>query len=142
MVKILIVEDEETIRTSLVDMLEFAEHTVVTAIDGEFGLQQALEELPDLIISDIMMPNMDGYELFEAIQSNLETAQIPFIFLTALATYDDIRTGMDIGADDYLTKPFNYQQLISAVDARLQKQAIIKELKLCSFGKKQNPRLR
>lgn len=136
MVKILIVEDEEAIRTSLVDMLELADHEVLVADDGDVGLQRAQENIPDLIISDIMMPNMDGYALFEAIKSDLTTAHIPFIFLTALASYDDVREGMNLGADDYLTKPFNYKQLMTAVNARLNKHALEEQTRLRQFAQR------
>lgn len=136
MVRILIVEDEEAIRSSLIDMLELAEHDVIVADDGDIGLNLAQQELPDLIISDIMMPNMDGYALFEAIKSDLSTAHIPFIFLTALASYDDVREGMNLGADDYLTKPFDYKQLTKAVNARLNKHAIEEQIRLRGFAQR------
>lgn len=136
MVRILIVEDEEKIRLSLIDMLELAEHDVIVANDGDIGLQLAQAELPDLIISDIMMPNMDGYELFNAIKSDLATVHIPFIFLTALASYDDVRTGMNLGADDYLTKPFNYNQLMTAVNVRLNKHALEEQARLRLFAQR------
>ena len=136
MVKILVVEDEKAIRVSLTDMLELAEHEVIIADDGDEGLQLAQQELPDLIISDIMMPNMDGYAMFEAIKSDLSTAHIPFIFLTALASYDDVRAGMNLGADDYLTKPFNYKQLTTAVNARLNKHALEEQTRLRRFAQR------
>ena len=136
MVRILVVEDEEKIRLSLIDMLELAEHDVIVANDGDIGLQLAQEKLPDLIISDIMMPNMDGYELFEAIKSDLTTVHIPFIFLTALASYDDVRAGINLGADDYLTKPFNYNQLITAVNVRLNKHALEEQARLRLFAQR------
>ncbi|MEO1288684.1 MAG: response regulator [Chloroflexota bacterium] len=136
MVKVLIVEDEEPIRISLTDMLELAGHQVIIADDGELGLQLAQEHLPDLIISDIMMPKMDGHKMLEAIKSELTTAHIPFIFLTALSSYDDLRTGMNLGADDYLAKPFNYKQLTSAVNARLNKHAQEEQLRLRRFAQR------
>lgn len=136
MVRILIVEDEEAIRASLIDMLELAGHIVLIASDGDVGLRLAQEEVPDLIISDIMMHNMDGFAMFGAIKENLVTAQIPFIFLTALASYDDIRTGMNIGADDYLTKPFDYKQLTTAVNTRLNKNAVQKQVRLRQFSQR------
>jgi len=136
MVKILIVEDEESIQTSLVDMLELAEHDVIVADDGEIGFQLAQQHIPDLIISDIMMPGMDGYALLEVVKSELTTAHIPFIFLTALASYDDVREGMNLGVDDYLTKPFDYKQLTTAVNARLNKYAREEQLRLHRFAQR------
>jgi len=136
MVKILVVEDEESIRVSIIDMLELAKHNVISASDGYLGLEQAKINLPDLIISDIMMPTMDGYALFEAIKSDSATAHIPFIFLTALASYDDVRAGMNLGADDYLTKPFNYKQLTNAVEARLNKYVFEERTRLQQFARR------
>lgn len=130
MTKILVVEDDKNIQSSIVDMLELAQYDVICANDGAIGLQQALSVSPDLIISDVMMPNMDGYELFQAVKGDRRTTHIPFIFLTALTSYNDVRRGMGLGADDYLKKPFNYEQLITAVNSRLEKYAEMREIEL------------
>lgn len=123
MKRILIVEDEPDIRESIADMLELADFEPVEASNGEEALSLLANGsvLPDLIISDIMMPLVDGFELFRRVRGRFETVQIPFIFLTALADYDEVRAGMEMGADDYLVKPFNYQQLINAIESRLSK---------------------
>ncbi|MCB0014960.1 MAG: response regulator, partial [Anaerolineales bacterium] len=123
MTKVLVVEDEAAIREEIVDMLRLDGYDVVEARDGEVAIGLAREELPDLVISDIMMPNIDGFELFHILKEDSQTANIPFIFLSALAAYDDVRQGMEMGADDYLTKPFDFHQLINAVQARLRKHA-------------------
>ncbi|MFK7802476.1 MAG: response regulator [Anaerolineae bacterium] len=133
MTKILVVEDEQDIRESIVDMLELDQHEVFEAANGKEALDVVSRVQPDLIISDIMMPEMDGHELFHALKKNLETSQTPFVFLTALANYEDLRKGMDLGADDYLIKPFTYQQLIKAVQTRLTKQAAENEYRLRQF---------
>lgn len=127
--KILVVEDEADIRESIVDMLELAEYETEEAANGEEALALLAEAttLPDLIISDIMMPQLDGYGLFRAVRGRFETSQIPIVFLTALANYDEMRLGMELGADDYLIKPFNFQQLSKAIDTRLNKQSQEKE---------------
>lgn len=134
MVKILVVEDEANIRSSIIDMLELANHDVFEAANGDEALHILQDNLPDLIISDIMMPTMDGFEFFEAIKQDLATAHIPFIFLTALANYEDIRSGMNLGADDYLTKPFDYNQLTNAVNARLDKHTAEEQAQLHRFA--------
>ncbi|GAB5426386.1 MAG: hypothetical protein Crog4KO_35330 [Crocinitomicaceae bacterium] len=134
MVKILVVEDETDIRKSIIDMLELDNHDVIEASDGKKGMALALENSPDLIISDVMMPGMNGHDFFAALKEHLATAHIPFIFLTALVSYEDVRDGMNLGADDYLAKPFNYQQLSHAVNTRLNKQAFEERLRLRQFA--------
>jgi DNA-binding NarL/FixJ family response regulator len=134
MVKILVVEDEESIRTTIADLLELDGHEVLQADDGDIGFEIAREHLPQLIISDIMMPTMNGHELFQALKAENDTAQIPFIFLTAMATYENIRDGMNLGADDYLVKPFDYRQLSRAVNTRLNKSAIEEQYRLRRFA--------
>jgi DNA-binding NarL/FixJ family response regulator len=121
MVTILAVEDEKAILSSIVDILELDNYDVLTAHNGELGIEIAREQLPDLIISDVMMPKVDGYKFFQVLQEDSSTSLIPFMFLTALATYDDIREGMNLGADDYIVKPFNYRTLSTAVRTRLHK---------------------
>lgn len=122
MKKILVIEDEGPLREEIVDTLGFEGFDVVQASDGGAGLQMAKTEQPDLIISDIMMPRVDGYELLRALRADTITVSIPLIFLTARADRSDMRQGMSLGADDYLTKPFTHEELVNAVAARLQRQ--------------------
>jgi two-component system, sensor histidine kinase and response regulator len=124
MYKILIIEDEDTIRENIKDMLHAENFIVVEAENGRIGIQMALEEYPDLIISDVMMPESDGYEVLSEIRLHSATQLTPFIFLTAKATKDDVRMGMDLSADDYLIKPFSRQELLSAVTTRLAKRVV------------------
>lgn len=116
MKKILIVEDSEDILETTSEMLELKGYAVKTAVNGLKGLESAKQSVPDLIISDIMMPKMDGYELLEALRSDAKTAMIPFIFLTAKAQKTDILRGAVSGADRYLTKPFTMLELIKTVE--------------------------
>lgn len=123
MVKILVVEDSEEIRGNIMDLLEAEDFEVMGAENGRLGVQIAQRQKFDLIICDIMMPEMDGYDVIAQLRQNPETADIPFIFLTAKAERDDLRQGMNLGADDYLTKPFTYGELLAAVEARLKRVA-------------------
>lgn len=124
MKKILVIEDEKNIRNRIVDTLELSEepYQVFAAQDGREGLEMARREVPDLIISDVMMPEMDGYEVLKALRAEEPTATIPFIFLSAKADIAHIREGMNLGADDYLPKPFSIDELLSVVSTRLQRQ--------------------
>lgn len=122
MIKILVVEDDAMVRGSLIDILTSAEYQVAEAINGRAALEKIEENLPDLIISDIMMPEMDGYSLLNEIQKKYINVEIPFIFLSAKAEFNDIREGMNTGADDYLTKPFKARDLLKAVNVRLAKK--------------------
>ncbi|MEO0351012.1 MAG: response regulator [Cyanobacteria bacterium P01_A01_bin.15] len=124
MVKILVIEDEVEIRSNLLELLSLEGHDVVGADNGVTGLLGAIEHAPDLIICDVMMPELDGYDVLQALRQDPKTLAIPFIFLTALANKSDIRRGMVLGADDYLTKPFTRSDVLTAVETRLQKQAI------------------
>ncbi|MDG1572045.1 response regulator [Robiginitalea sp. M366] len=121
MKRILIIEDHDDVRENTADLLELAGFNVRTAPDGRSGLEKANRFEPDLILCDIMMPGMDGYQLLERLQRNPATARIPFIFLTAKTEKTDVRKGMDMGADDYLTKPFEEAELLGAVNSRLKK---------------------
>ncbi len=127
MATILFLEDDSGVRLPVIDLLETANHTVHTAEDGRSGLELARKEKPDLIVSDIMMPEMDGYEVFEALQKDPLTAVIPFIFLTAKTDPADVREGLGLGADDYITKPFEPEVLLDAVQTRLDKYRKISE---------------
>lgn len=115
MKKILIVEDSEDILETTSEILELKGYAVKTAINGLKGLESAKKSPPDLIISDIMMPKMDGYEMLEALRSDAKTAMIPFIFLTARAQKTDILRGAVSGADRYLTKPFTMAELLKTI---------------------------
>lgn len=129
MKKILIVEDEQDVRLNLQDLLEAESYHVVTANDGLAGYNIAIEEEPDLVISDIKMANMDGYSLYKRLKNNSATSTIPFIFLTAKVEMSDLRTGMNLGADDYLTKPFKIEDVLTVVETRLRKkESFVKEL--------------
>jgi two-component system, OmpR family, alkaline phosphatase synthesis response regulator PhoP len=125
MVKILVIEDEVYVRENLVDLLEAEDHEVVGAENGILGLLWAFEKLPDLIICDVMMPEIDGHEVLRALRQDPFTANIPFIFLTALSDKIDIRQGMELGADDYLSKPYTRSDLLGAVSIRLKRKEIL-----------------
>ena len=125
MTTILVIEDELEIRANLVDLLELEDYTVVSADNGVNGIVGAFEHHPDLILCDVMMPEIDGYDVLQAIRQEPETALTPFIFLTALADKSDIRQGMLKGANDYLTKPFTRHDVIATVQAQLKRQSIL-----------------
>lgn len=119
--KILVIEDEHTLRRDIVEMLFFEGYEVFEAENGLEGIQQAQQHHPDLIICDIMMPELDGYEVLEELRRDFHTQTIPFIFLTASTDRQDQRRGMDEGADDFLTKPFNVDTLLNTIRMRLEK---------------------
>lgn len=119
---ILIIEDNEDIRESTAEILELANYEVLQADNGIEGVKLATKHLPDLILCDIMMPEMDGYGVLYVLSKKTKTAVIPFIFLTAKAERIDMRKGMEMGADDYLTKPFDDVELLNAIEVRLKKK--------------------
>jgi two-component system, sensor histidine kinase and response regulator len=123
---ILVIEDEPELRESLSDMLSFEGYNVISASDGLEGANMAREHLPDLILCDILMPKMDGYEVLATLKQELSTAMIPFIFLTALSDQKKIRAGMNKGADDYIVKPFLRRELLDAIQSRLDKNSMFK----------------
>lgn len=125
MKKILVIEDEPAVRGNILELLEAEDFEVVGAENGFIGAMWAQEYLPDLIICDVMMPEVDGYEVLSALRQVPATAAIPFIFLTAMVDKADIRQGMDLGADDYLTKPFTRSELLGAIASRFNKQAVV-----------------
>ncbi len=127
MKKILLIEDNRDVRETTADILALAGYEVLTAESGKEGIQEALSSLPDLIICDIMMPGLDGYGVLHILSKRPETASIPFIFLTAKSEKTDIRKGMNLGADDYLTKPFEEMELLDAVESRLRKSEVIRK---------------
>lgn len=125
--KILVIEDTESLREDILEIIECLNFEAIGAENGMIGVQLAEEHLPDLIICDVMMPKLDGYGVFKNLKNNQKTARIPFIFLTAKADKKDIRQGMNLGADDYLTKPFSIDDLQDAIQARLDKKAEIED---------------
>ncbi len=127
MKKILLIEDNEDVRENTAEILSLANYNVITATNGKEGVAFAQKEKPDLIICDIMMPVLDGHGALHLLSKNEETASIPFIFLTAKAERSDFRKGMEMGADDYLTKPFDDVELLNAVESRLKKNEILKK---------------
>ncbi|MBS1537016.1 MAG: response regulator [Bacteroidetes bacterium] len=127
MKKILVIEDEDLIREAINLILRVNGFEVFIAENGAIGIALAKEILPDLIVSDIMMPEKDGYQVLEALKNYPPTSSIPFLFLSAKADQSDIRQGMNLGADDYLTKPFEHDQLIAAVQTRLAKSEEIRK---------------
>ena len=126
MKKILLIEDNPEMRENTAEILGLANYNVLTAPNGKDGVRIAQTEKPDLIICDIMMPELDGYGVLHMLSKSAETASIPFIFLTAKAERSDHRKGMSMGADDYLTKPFDDMELLSAVEVRLKKNEQMK----------------
>ncbi|OUL27978.1 diguanylate cyclase [Nostoc sp. RF31YmG] len=127
MTKILVIEDEELVRENLLDLLEAEDFQTIAAANGKIGLNLAFSEIPDLILCDMMMPEIDGYGVLTTLRQDPLTATIPFIFLTAKSAKADFRQGMDLGADDYLTKPFTRAELLSAIVNRLEKQTTLKK---------------
>ncbi|MFN6484493.1 MULTISPECIES: putative bifunctional diguanylate cyclase/phosphodiesterase [unclassified Nostoc] len=122
MSKILVIEDEVSLREEILDILEAEGFEVVEAEDGQTGISLAQSQHPELILCDVMMSGANGYEVLSTLRQNLDTTLVPFIFLTAKSTHEDIRQGMNLGADDYLTKPFSVDELLAAIAARLAKQ--------------------
>lgn len=132
---ILIIEDDQSLRSEIVDMLTFEGFQMMEAENGTIGIKLAKEFLPDIILCDIMMPEMDGISVLKELKKYPETMYIPFIFLTALAERTDQRAGMEIGADDYLTKPFTIKELLGAIKARHSKEMLIEDRIKLTFKK-------
>ncbi|NET40358.1 MAG: response regulator [Cyanothece sp. SIO1E1] len=124
---ILVIDDEVSVRMPLSDLLKFEGFEVLEAADGKTGVKLAMEESPDLIICDVMMPGMGGFEVLEALRSYSTMALTPFIFLTARISPADTERGLNLGADDYVCKPFDPQQLIQRIRARLEKYQVMKD---------------
>ncbi len=120
--KVLIIEDNNEIRENVVEILELAGYEVFAASNGKAGVELARKNLPDIILCDIMMPELDGYGVLYLLNKNPQLTTIPFIFLTAKAERIDLRKGMEMGADDYLTKPFDDMELLNAIESRLKKK--------------------
>jgi DNA-binding response OmpR family regulator len=126
MAKILVIEDEEAIRDKIMTVLRYEGFETLGAAEGDEGVSAAADNNPDLIICDVLMPRMNGYGALSALRANEKTAAIPVIFLTAAASRADQRKGMELGADDYITKPYTVDELLSAVRTRLERQSIIR----------------
>lgn len=123
---ILLIEDNTEVRENTSEILELAGYKVLQAENGKIGSDIAIHQKPDLIICDIMMPVLDGYGVIHILSNNPDTAGIPFIFLTAKGERSDFRKGMELGADDYITKPFDDVELMKAVESRLKKAEVLK----------------
>ncbi|NNE76244.1 MAG: response regulator [Pricia sp.] len=126
---ILLIEDDRALRENTQELLELSGYSVLTAPNGKIGIQTAKEKLPDIIICDIMMPEVDGYGVLEDLSSDEKSKHIPFVFLSARTEHKEIRKGMDMGADDYLTKPFEEEDLLSAVESRLAKAHLLAQVR-------------
>ncbi|MBI9039761.1 response regulator [Lutibacter sp.] len=124
---ILIIEDDTVLRETTAEILELENYKVETAANGKRGAELAQILMPDLIVCDIMMPELDGYDVLKILSEDEKTKRIPFIFMSAKTEVKDVRKGMDLGADDYLTKPVNDELLISAIESRLAKAALLQE---------------
>ncbi len=122
MKKILVIEDHALMRRNVVTILEMEGYIALAAANGQEGIEIAKREQPDLILCDIMMPVMNGHEVLQALRTNAVTAATPFIFLTAKGEKDDVRTGMNLGADDYLAKPASRDEIVAALEARFTRK--------------------
>jgi len=129
MTKVLYIEDDAVLRENTAELLELSGFNVITAPNGKIGIEKAKNELPDIILCDIMMLGIDGYGVLEELSKCKSTHLIPFIFLSAKTERQDIRKGMNLGADDYITKPFTEEELLSAINSRIAKVRILKEEK-------------
>jgi DNA-binding NarL/FixJ family response regulator len=121
MKKILVIEDEPEMRRNITTLLRYHDYEPVAAANGRDGVEAARREKPDVILCDVMMPELDGYGVLQELQLDDSLARTPFIFLTAKGEKDDLRSGMNLGADDYLTKPVANADLIRAIEARLRR---------------------
>jgi len=131
MKKILIIEDEPEMRRNISTLLRFKGYKPLSAENGRTGVEAARREAPDLILCDVMMPELDGYDVLRTLQADPKLALVPFIFLTAKGEKDDLRCGMNLGADDYLTKPVGNEDLVRAIETRLRRseQQVKREFK-------------
>jgi CRP/FNR family transcriptional regulator, cyclic AMP receptor protein len=124
---ILIIEDNEDIRENVAEILTLSDYNVLTAPNGKEGIETAQKQKPDLIICDIMMPGIDGYGVLHVLHKELQTQNIPFIFLTSKSERSDFRAAMELGADDYITKPFAGNELLNAIESRFRKIDVLKK---------------
>lgn len=127
MKKILIIEDNEAIRENVEEILSLSGFSVITAANGKLGIEAAQQQSPDLIVCDIMMPGIDGYGVLHVLHKDPKTENIPFIFLTSKSERSDFRAAMELGADDYITKPFTGNELLNAIESRFKKIDVIKK---------------
>ncbi len=125
MKSVLVIEDNAGIRENTAEILELGGYKTFTAENGKKGVEIALKEKPDIIVCDIMMPELDGYGVLHLLKKNPDTENIPFVFLTAKTERSDFRKGMEMGADDYITKPFEDIELLNAIEIRLKKAAVL-----------------
>ena len=125
---ILLIEDDTVLRENTAEILELQDYEVITAPNGKIGIEKAVKHVPDIIICDIMMPEVDGYGVLQALSTNTDTHHIPFIFLSAKTEHKEIRRGMNMGADDYLTKPFDEAELIEVIETRLKKAGLVSQI--------------
>tara|TARA_B100001769_G_scaffold187233_1_gene148456 strand:+ start:1256 stop:1891 length:636 start_codon:yes stop_codon:yes gene_type:complete len=128
MSKVLIIEDEKNIRETIKEILELNDYEIAIAENGLIGIAKALQFKPDLIVCDVMMPEMDGFDTLKNIRAINEISNTPFVFLTAKTETRDFREGMNSGADDFLNKPFNTQELLEVIQLRISKSNQAKEL--------------
>ena len=122
---VLLVEDDTALRENTAELLELSNYRVLTAANGRVGIEKAKEAHPDIIVCDILMPEVDGYKVLETLSKDPKTSHIPFVFLSAKTEHKEVRKGMDMGADDYLTKPFSEDELLSALESRLAKAHLL-----------------
>lgn len=134
MKKILIIEDNTDVRENLAEILELSNYQAITAENGKIGVDKALRDNPDLILCDVMMPELDGFGVLHILGRNPKTSDIPFVFLTAKSERDDFRRGMSLGADDYIVKPFDDEQLLQTIEARLRKSERLRSASAQSGG--------
>lgn len=137
MKRILVIEDNLEVRENLAEILELSGYTCFTAENGKSGVRAVREYLPDLILCDVMMPELDGFGVLKILNNDPELMQIPFMFLTAKAEKEDFRKGMGLGADDYITKPYDDVELLEAVEIRLAKSTKIKAIDNSDQGVRQ-----
>ena len=131
MKKILVIEDEPEMRRNITQLLRYHDYEPLAAANGREGVEVARRDIPDLILCDVMMPELDGYGVLQALQGDARLARTPFIFLTAKGEKNDLRSGMNLGADDYLTKPVAHADLLRAIETRLRRseQQVKREFK-------------
>ncbi len=125
MKSVLVIDDNQDIRENTAEILELAGYKIFTAENGKKGVETAVKEKPDVIVCDIMMPELDGYGVLHLLRKNQDMEHIPFVFLTAKTERSDFRKGMEMGADDYITKPFEDIELLNAIEIRLKKTAVL-----------------
>jgi len=142
MKKVLLIEDDTVLRENTAELLELSNYKVIIAPNGKVGVSKAKTTLPDIIICDIMMPELDGYSVLKALSRHKNTKYIPFIFLSAKTEQKDIRKGMNLGADDYITKPFSEDDLISAIESRLAKALILKDERQQNYSRENEDLIR